>query len=222
MIATVEAIKVIVRHHELKCLVCLHMDGVEKYDMATGGPEACCDALDRTAALMNGQPFKVQASKDAAFVSGRPGRLDRNFGWICRPEATATPAVVHTGGNAEVLQLIQGLKTRLDEMEAVEDEEDEEEPTPEETARVKVYERLIDMADRYAPALLERFLGVKAPAAAITGLPPGAQATPADGLSDEEFLQAALRARRDPKNAAYVEQFVKMYSDPSKDESAQQ
>lgn len=199
MIATVEAIKAVIRHHDLRWLIVTDMDG-GKQDQCQGTQIDCVKTLERAAELLPGQPFRVEAGKtEPSAAGGKRAKMADHFVWTVRPER-AGPVVM--SNDSRVLEAIQGLSERL---RAIEEAEDEEEEPEEDKAPPEPPYWAKPLLER-VPALLDRLMGAPKPTAAITG---AATAKP----EDAEFIRACLRAKNTPGNEAYINSLLASYGD---------
>lgn len=208
MFANLEAVKAIVRQHDLRYLVVLNMDG-QKQHQESGPVDRLCRALDEAAALLAGEPFRVEAWKtgngeagDGA-KGGKRAKLAEHFKWIVRPDRGAAPVVQQVASaSPELVEAINGLRDRVDELAEVE---------PEAESEPAWLAPAMERAFRLADVLLARLAPPGAAPEAITGSPASA---PVGALPpDDELLRAVMRARKDPANAAFVRQVVAAYGD---------
>jgi hypothetical protein len=207
MIAGVETIKNIIKTQGLKYLVCYDMAQQCKLHQAEDSIQLCCDVLDEVTVLMGNEPFRVEAWAEKNEGGGKPSKLAKTFKWILRSGPAPAAAMNYHHATAqtspELVQAIAGLTARLDAMEAGEEEEEEEVPN---------HSEWIKPAVERAFALADRFLGLQPPTQAAMN---GATAPAAD-VDDAEFVKACLLARKDPGNAAFVNQLMQHYGSAKK------
>jgi len=204
MITTIEAIKGIIRQHDLSFIIVMNMDRVKQHQ-ADGGPENCCRALDECAVLLAAEPFRVHAFEKMMTDGGKRPKLAKDFEWIVRPDRaqSAAPMPYPSNGNADVMAALNGIAARLTALETGEDpdgEDPEPAPAPE--------PRWLEPAMARAFALVDRFLGLQGQPA-INGGSPGAAAP----VPEDELLRAVLRANKDPQNAQFAAMLVAQYGD---------
>jgi len=206
MISRIDAIKAVIREHDLRYIVITDMDG-RKQDQESGSVDRLCGALDRVGALLANEAYKVEAWKTGdgdsghTMKGGKRSKLAQHFQWTVPPERTSVVPVASVD-HAPIVAAIQGLR---DELAADEDDEPEAEPVP--PPQAPWVEPAIQRAFALVDALIIR-LGIAPAAAPMTGIPPGA----AD-VDDGELLRAVLRAKKDPANAAIAKQLIAMYGD---------
>lgn len=203
-------IKEAVQSHGLRYCTIWNVAKTEKIQQAEGSPTDIATAIDLAAAIMDGQPFRINAWAEHKTGGGQRSKLEKCFDWIVKPEpAQATPTQPGTMPTppelSRLLALMEAAELRrLEEIAAEADEEEEEEEEPKGIAGIPepIMARLFVFLDRLLPA---------APTAprALNGTD---TATPGEVL-DAETLAALQRAKNaDPATfALYTEQIKKSY-----------